>query len=101
MDIFKALNLKQNKLSELVIETVTGFPADSYVGRLIYHETHKAIFVCINGKAEGADTTLKGNWKGGKITLDDLDSAGQPLGKVLVTDGLGNFTYENCDGGEI
>ena len=97
----QTIDALQNIIKNLVHERLDNFPAGARRGRVIYHNTFESVFVCKNGIEEGADTTLKGNWVGGKVAIEILSSEGQPLGKLLVTDGAGGFTFEDCDGGTL
>ena len=95
------LDLLQNILFNLCAERVDAFPGGARRGRVIFHNSLKDLFVCINGIEDGGDTTQRGNWIGGKVTIDRLSSEGQNKGKLLVTDGSGGFTFEICDGGTL
>lgn len=87
------LNLKQNELKEAVLELVSTFPANSRKGRVVYNTVIKSLFVCINGEEDGADTTLIENWRVGRISISDLYSGAEPNNEVIVTNGIGGFSY--------
>ena len=95
---FRDTDFRKNALKQAKIDDVDSFPANARKGQVIYHNTYSAFFVCLN---ETIDTTIKGAWGIGHVTINDLVSEGQPLGKVLVTDGAGGFVYDDVDAGTL
>lgn len=101
MKLYHNLDLLQNFFNNAVTERLASFPAGARKGRIIFHTGFNDLFVCKNGFEEGADTTKKGNWVGGKVTIDGLSSENIDRGKILVTDGTDGFIYDDCDGGTL
>lgn len=95
MNLYDILNVHQNEFKEGVLENLPEFPADSRKGRVIFHVGIKSLFVCINGKEDGADTTLSENWRVGRVEIGDLYSGSESAEKIIVTDGTSGFIYRD------
>lgn len=102
MRLMSTLDALQNLLENVVLEQVSSFPSGARKGRTLFHSGFGALYVCILGVEDGADTTIKGNWKGAdSMSYDDLTAIGADPNLILKTNGSGSFDLSTVDGGTL
>ncbi len=92
----------QNLFKNIVLEQVSTFPSGARKGRTLFHTGYSALYVCVLGVEDGANTALKGNWKGAdSMSYEDLTAAGADPNLILKTNGAGSFDLSTVDGGTL
>ena len=91
--IYSDIDLNKNEIQNVVVQTVSSFPANAKEGQMVYHTTFKSNYSCIN---DTMNTTLKGAWS-------TVDASGlrhdTDIDKILITDVNNAFKYDDVNGG--